>query len=312
MSIILDGQTIAAYGAYAGNAMFTVDQIKLAWTDADFEIDIFGLVGDPVCNGTVNRSIPNSCGIHVHENADCDDAGGHYWMNSSISDPWENVSYASNETYGWVIPGYGYNMSMTEGKALVFHDANGTRAGCVLINERDPFTALFEANETMFVDYTGYAGDATLTSIDIGISLTGSVFAMEFTISTGGTEDMCKGFAEDCVGANCCGIHIHENADCSDAGGHFYEGDSDPWVDVTYTRDTTDPITYYVDLGTTVSAFNHSMVIHDGNGGRMSCILIIDDTSTTTDTNTTTTTTYTDAGYATVASFAAMATLLLA
>ena len=39
---------------------------------------------------------------------------------------------------------------------------------------------------------------------------------------------------------NSCGIHIHEGKTCEDAslvGGHFYQGNSDPWGYVVYTTE---------------------------------------------------------------------------
>ena len=39
---------------------------------------------------------------------------------------------------------------------------------------------------------------------------------------------------------NSCGIHIHEGKTCDDAslvGGHYYEGNTDPWANVVYTAD---------------------------------------------------------------------------
>merc|ERR1719483_2073473 len=80
---------------------------------------------------------------------------------------------------------------------------------------------------------------------------------------------------------NSCGIHIHQGKSCEDAdeiGGHFWSGyEQDPWAKVVY-----DGRKGYVtvDFGYgIVSTEGRVFVIHDSNGNRITCNIIVRDDS---------------------------------
>ena len=66
-----------------------------------------------------------------------------------------------------------------------------------------------------------------------------------------------------------------EGKSCEDnsvAGGHYYVGASDPWVDVIYTG-AEGSVT--VDYGSTpADADGRVLVLHNYAGGRMTCVII--------------------------------------
>jgi hypothetical protein len=100
-----------------------------------------------------------------------------------------------------------------------------------------------------------------------------------------GIDAACTSGAGDTV-TNGCGIHVHSGTTCEDAssvGGHFYDGKTDPWLDVTYVAETDDGLTFSygnttVTTGVTLSDLEgKAFVVHElVSGGRIACGILLD------------------------------------
>ena len=84
----------------------------------------------------------NGCGVHIHAGTTCSDAaqvGDHYFNPNIFStDPWVSIRYNSNsagrsEDYIHMVGGNGYDLNQNKNRAMVIHDANGTRISCGLL-----------------------------------------------------------------------------------------------------------------------------------------------------------------------------------
>jgi hypothetical protein len=282
-----DGETAGAYGTYSGDVSVSYNFMEMSFFEnGQLDILIQGFQGDPACTNTSMldyATYPNACGIHVHANADCDDAGGHFWFNQSLVDPWKFISYDNMTEFDVSIADYGYNWSNTQGQALVFHDSEGARVACTLIEPReDPMLDQDQdwqlSDAQVYFNYEGTAMVQDSSVISVGM-VDGTNWAyishtMEVTNLNGG----CQGTV--CSGANCCGIHIHSGHSCDeDALGHFYENDVDPWVNVRYTNSPGQVQTQYIDVGT-MDISNRTFIIHDEAGARIACYLLSVETPT--------------------------------
>lgn len=86
----------------------------------------------------------NGCGIHVHSGKTCDEADlveGHYYPKNLADDPWSNVRYSSDiaglSTSRVTIKGNGYGAADTVGRVVVFHDPDGGRIACGILEFAD-------------------------------------------------------------------------------------------------------------------------------------------------------------------------------
>jgi len=118
---------------------------------------------DPLCVAK-NSSIPNSCGIHIHEGTSCQNASSHYFNPTIFTkDPWATISYVSSASgnAGEIIDvEYGYGFDATRGRTFVLHDYTGARVSCVLIPDRSERTT---ATLAPLTPYPGYAGTLNIT-----------------------------------------------------------------------------------------------------------------------------------------------------
>lgn len=134
-----------------------------------------------------------------------------------------------------------------------------------------------------FVVYPGY--NATEDVFDTS----GKVTVTLFPHHDGGAKGFVFQYDLSGVPPNCinCGIHVHEGTTCSDAnsvGGHYYKVDVDPWTTdggAIYTSDgdglALGSFTVVTGYDTMQQNLGHAVVIHDQEGVRLSCGLLVTD-----------------------------------
>ncbi|CAJ1451827.1 unnamed protein product, partial [Effrenium voratum] len=152
------------------------------------------------------------------------------------------------------------------GRAFVVHDFTGARVACGLIHE---------AAVGSFGAYPGYSG-ALMPKGMLQVTSTTGMQTLSW-IFTSGLDSRCDA---ECTDANCCGVHIHQGMDCSDAGtigGHLYNSDyysPDPWLHIMYNTSETVSIASMVTVATgydTAAINKRTLVIHDFTGARIAC-----------------------------------------
>lgn len=148
---------------------------------------------------------------------------------------------------------------------------------------KPPATATADLKTGTFGTYFGYTGaltvGGTVTVKTAGKDANETQSVVSATLT--GVDTACTGTQSG--DGNKCGFHIHKGTDCSvGTEGHFFKGDTDPWVPVTYTDAATGNTTAAdttVDTGYTLAELlGHVMVVHDSDGARVACAkLEIDD-----------------------------------
>jgi Cu/Zn superoxide dismutase len=131
-----------------------------------------------------------------------------------------------------------------------------------------------------FVVYPGYD-----TTENAAFDTSGEVTV---TFSHGTTHTFIRydlsGIPPNCIN---CGIHIHQGETCNDAnavGGHYYKVGVDPWTTeggAIYTSDgdglAMGSFTLMTGYDTISQNLGHAVVIHDQEGVRVSCGLLVTD-----------------------------------
>lgn len=100
---------------------------------------------DPSCS-TLNPSVPNSCGISIHQGTSCtSDTGGHNFNPWLVpSDPWTSIAYTVSfasgvgRAVGSASVGTGRTSLDMSGKAIVVYDRTGIRIACAILSEVPP------------------------------------------------------------------------------------------------------------------------------------------------------------------------------
>lgn len=215
--------------------------------------------------------LPNSCGIHIHKGFSCEDAQGHFY--NTTEDPWKHVVYNGGDGKDGPIV---TNTTMYDvlGRTFVVHDYGGARVACGIIQPRtDVVPALGK--------YGTYAG-ALQVSGRVTIKDAGG-FGLEpaqsLSWSLTGVDPMCTETVPADAKPNACGIRIHTNRDCTDAGNHYYNPglSADPWKHVTYMTASGRSETKNVVVFTGVNMYDingRAVVVHDHTGARVGCGLI--------------------------------------
>eukprot|EP00618_Florenciella_parvula_P035043 CAMPEP_0119529680 /NCGR_PEP_ID=MMETSP1344-20130328/43646_1 /TAXON_ID=236787 /ORGANISM="Florenciella parvula, Strain CCMP2471" /LENGTH=165 /DNA_ID=CAMNT_0007569375 /DNA_START=148 /DNA_END=645 /DNA_ORIENTATION=- len=84
----------------------------------------------------------------------------------------------------------------------------------------------------------------------------------------------------DCTAANGCGMHIHEGDACTNTttqGGHYFEGDEDPWATVGYTSTDVNGYSGMIDLKVDMGSLpieGKPFIVHANDGSRIACGII--------------------------------------
>ena len=73
-----------------------------------------------------------------------------------------------------------------------------------------------------------------------------------------------------------CGVHVHDGFSCENAtlqGGHYYIGDTDPWLVERYSSNDIGTATFsgVVDIGGTALLDGRAFVLHEQDGSRVAC-----------------------------------------
>jgi len=216
------------------------------------------------------KETPNSCGVHIHAGFSCADAQGHYWDKEAInSDPWATVTYKG--PWGSAKVTTGETMYDVLGRTMVVHDYDGSRAACGIIQPCT--TSVPEMGR-----YGTYTGSLQVTGwVTIAVGGKGGLSAAQvMTYRLSGVDPACTEPVPAGAPANACGIHIHQNASCTSAGGHLYNPElkSDPWKSVTYQTVSGVAKASHVEVVTGITMYDivgKAFVVHDSTGGRVGC-----------------------------------------
>jgi len=267
------------YFSYTGSLEVegAMDVTGMGVTDDAGQILSWSLKGlDPNCSSGANSEYSNSCGIHIHAGTDCtSDALGHYWNQTTYSadDPWSMISYTSKKGKSrekQVPVVTGLENTFVNGHAMIVHSYIGGRIACGIIS---PSSEVANA----FVKYYTYTGDLEVSGwvkvVGTGVLEDAS---QELSWRLAGVDPACETAPGTGANANACGIHIHVGMDCtSDAGGHYYAVDTDPWTALKYTttpRGHAKAKEQKVDTGlTNYDVLGHTMIVHDSTGARIAC-----------------------------------------
>jgi len=128
------------------------------------------------------------------------------------------------------------------------------------------------------IDGDEFAPDATGYVYFDGVDASGIVtgFSQANHLETG--IDASNGV--DCTAANGCGMHIHEGEACTNTttqGGHYFEGDEDPWATVGYTSTDSNGYSGMIDLKVDMGVLDiegKPFIIHANDGSRIACGII--------------------------------------
>ena len=204
---MIAGQVVGIYGGYEGDVEVSWSLVNYDLTDDQLTLDVYDLAADPDCvEQGVDNTTANSCGFHIHVNADCDDAGGHYWNDDTEPDPWTDVVYTDATAFT-------LNVGLQTdalGRALVVHDRTGARIACTLL-ETTTFTSDLKyrvgaSDDLGDIAYPGYEGDLVVTFDQLDVDLVGTNDVYISYESVLG-DSLCDGNTFEA--ANSCGLHLH-------------------------------------------------------------------------------------------------------
>jgi hypothetical protein len=214
--------------------------------------------------------------------ADANTIGGHYYGSDLDTDPWKDVHYSttsdSPHTVGDVDVETGLKYDDLMGHVMIVHNSEGGRVACGQLG----FTtdSWYAHKFRKYPDYGGYLKVGGAISVAYVKKNTQSLYW-----ELAGVDPECASGPKSDV-PNSCGIHIHVGTTCTDKdkiGGHYYEGNSDPWKVVSYTADVVGTKVYAWDQDVEVDTGllfpdtrGHAMVVHDSTGGRISCAMVRD------------------------------------
>jgi len=232
----------------------------------------------------------NACGVHIHAGRGCEDAaaqGGHFY--ETDEDPWLTEMYTSDEN-GYALVNAWLDIGTTDvfGRAFVVHDATGARIACgtleLIMSVQSKTEPLGDSNvhgSVVVVPATQGSTNADLESAELvpetRLCYAGYASGLETMLSSvhGGND------GTDCTETNGCGTHVHEGMGCADKeaqGGHWYEGEEDPWKILGYLETDGEGAALYgacVDTGIDVAdATGRAFIVHNSAGGRVSCGII--------------------------------------
>jgi len=176
---------------------------------------------------------------------------------------------------------YGYGVDATKGRAFVVHDRKGVRIACGLLPATTDSVPLGR-----FARYPDYAGPLQNVTGHIKMDFRGTSVAIGYDLS--GVDPRCTA-PNNTVNPLSCGLHIHMGMTCSNAtdiGGHYWNDTykpasrpnaTDPWPMASYV--STDKGTAEGHLGVDYgygfsTSAGRSVVLHDYDGGRISCVQI--------------------------------------
>lgn len=265
-SLSLSG-SFSSYPGYTGSLAVS-GTVKMTFFEGTVDINYIDLIADPAC-ADGPTGLDNSCGIHFHEGTTCEDAdevGGHFF--SGDADPWVIDAVYTGNGEGELSVDYGYDYPDTEGRALILHDALGSRISCELLYPQMVLTMSIEGA------YPGYDGSLSTTG-EVELNFQATQVTIHYSLS--GADPACDNGPTEGV-SNSCGIHIHEGTSCDtndDVSGHYYDSSimSDPWeFNASYTGSEGRLVVEY-GYGWE-STEGRVFVVHDVSGTRVTCDVI--------------------------------------
>lgn len=253
--------------------------VEFQFVNTSVIISYSGLTADPGCLDGVLPDTANSCGIHIHAGTTCADmtkvGGHHYNIQAMTSDPWLRAYYTRID--GSLIVNHGFTYKESVGHAFVIHDKHGIRLSCELLLPQD-YRKVYTGTP-----YVGYEGPLTAVG-QVELNFQNTAVSLNYNFSNNGTlggDPNCWLMAPNGK-PNSCGIHIHVGNACdpnSTVGGHFYNSatlSADPWTYLAMYSNYTGFLRFFEFGHTFAEAAGRTLVIHDYNGVRITCDLLVE------------------------------------
>jgi len=224
-------------------------------------------------------------GFHIHEGYNCDAAGGHYFEEGA-DDPWLVTTYATDangvdDAVSLLVAPYTLRQEYPVAhRAVVLHEADGTRVACGLLGA----AAATSANAT--AEGPTPAATTARAKVTMG-SYPGLTNGVTGFLRVDSDEDaaviMITGTVAGLEPSVTAGVHVHYGFSCDESSlvlGHFFEmGTEDLWLQTTYTSDASGVAAISVTVpGYTMKGAwpvaGRAVVLHADNGDPVGCGLI--------------------------------------
>ena len=141
VNMALAATPFVKYFDYTGSLVVRgiVNPMTTVGTSQTFTYALTGV--DLACSGGPNRSVANSCGIHIHVGTSCSsNAGMHYFTGAVTTDPWAAIAYTAvadavtgTQTSGTYTLNTGAGSGDIAGRSVIIHDYVGGRIACALL-----------------------------------------------------------------------------------------------------------------------------------------------------------------------------------
>lgn len=244
----------------------------------------------------------NGCGVHIHNGMSCRDSdrqGGHYFLQSTLKDPWAQERYSSDSMGSATFSSIVYiGTNIVDGLPFVVHDENGSRIGCGILEPAHPLDLMTstiyplagskvhgEVHMNKMAVNSAMKAVGAICYYGVGFGLEPNLlsFHKSSAISTGSEYGL------NCTAPNGCGIHIHSGSSCettTDQGGHYYNSvdiNVDPWAKLGYTSTNEEGTTQFMHcVKTGEKDYTRKVfVIHANDGSRVACGKLHGDTGFT-------------------------------
>jgi len=161
-----DQNAFVPYYDYSGSLAVTgsAGPMVCEGTKQTFSYQLSGI--DPrCCTLGVNAQQANSCGIHIHTTRSCSADAGNHFYDSSLADPWTDITYSCVSSSGTSATGVievttGVSCCDLSGRSLIIHDYDGDRIGCSILESP------YEYARFLWWDFETLSGNEFLKTAD--------------------------------------------------------------------------------------------------------------------------------------------------
>jgi hypothetical protein len=291
----LEGRFPVTYFNYNGDLKLNADaRVQLDFImEEHVTVSFTDLGGDIRCDGNLNASSANSCGVHIHTGFDCTaDASGHYFNSNNVADPWNAQATYSSDS-GMFTLRYGYPLRQgtgdSFGRTIIVHDFDGGRIACMIARPVETNNVQVVPVYGTLPDYPGSTPPSYPYSIHavLVIDTNPTAHTATFWYRNLDGDALCGGNPGGTNDSNSCGLHLHEG-DCpaAAAAGHFWDAPAtaDYWkraVGVTGGSQGAETPAYtskvvfgsgFAAASTSTGSAGVSVVVHDQAGSRRACV----------------------------------------
>lgn len=220
----------------------------------------------------------NGCGVHIHNGKSCDNndtQGGHYFFYSSLRDPWLDQKYSSDPSGKAVISSIvSIETNILNDFPVIVHDEQGSRIGCGILEEIDPFELYSTEIEPIF--NSGVHGQVIMYQKSIETSSSQQFPVCYYGTSSGLEPNMDCG-TDDVPSA--CETHVHSGTSCEsfkDQGEAYYNSlivNGNPWKNQRFLKTDEEGNSQFMHcVHTGASDYEEKVfILHDREGNRAAC-----------------------------------------